>query len=154
VPKATPPTFTWHLGAEARRAASPGTRHAALPPPEPEPGPGLLLLVPPAPRPATPLELALGAALSAVPIRSAHAHGDPFNGYGTLVAVSSTSNPKLARVFTGATSWTPSAAVWQTIVDDGGDLIVTLVGADFEQNRIPEGAGPYVGSVTALHIAP
>ncbi|MEJ7731536.1 MAG: hypothetical protein WKG00_20275 [Polyangiaceae bacterium] len=85
---------------------------------------------------------------------SARAHGDPFNGYGTLLAVSSTSNPKLARVFTGASTWTPSAAIWQAIVDDGGSLTVTLVGADFEQNRIPDGAGPYLGSVTALTIAP
>jgi hypothetical protein len=152
VPAAAPPTFTWHVGPESRRDAPGGTRHAALPPAEPMPGPGLLLLEGPAPRPGTFLELALQAALSGVP--SAHAHGDPFNGYGTLLSVTSTSNPKLARVFTGDSTWTPSAAVWEAIVDAGGTLTVTLVGADFEQNRIAEGGGPFDGSTTTFTIAP
>jgi hypothetical protein len=152
VPAAPPPTFTWHVGAESRGEAPSGARHAALPPAEPEPGPGLRLLELPAPRPGTPLELALQAALSGVP--SAHAHGDPFNGHGTLLSVTSSSNPKLARVFTGASTWTPSAAVWQAIVEAGGTLTVTLVGADFDQNRIAEGGGPFEGSTTTFTIAP
>ena len=152
VPAATPPTFTWHVGPESRREAPDRSRHAALPPSEPLPGPSLRLFEQPAPRAGTFLELALQAALSGVP--SAHAHGDPFNGYGTLLAVSSSSNPKLARVFTGDSTWTPSAAIWQAIVDAGGTLTVTLVGADFEQNRIAEGGGPFDGSTTTFTIAP
>lgn len=151
VPKGEAPTFTWHIGPEARRAAPRDRRLAAVPPPTPWPEP-VLLQTAVAPRPGTFLERALEAALSGV--RSAHAHGDPFNGYGTLLTVSSDSDAKVARVFTGATSWTPSASVWQSIVDAGDAFTVTLVGAEFEENRLPQGTGVYEGSTTTFTVAP
>jgi hypothetical protein len=84
-------------------------------------------------------------------VRSAHAHGDPFSGYGVLLTISSSSDPKLCRVFTGATSYSPSAEVWDKIVA-AGEVTVALVGAAFENNRIPAGSGPYLGSTSTLTI--
>ena len=67
--------------------------------------------------------------------------------------VASASDPKLCRVFTGATSFTPSSEVWSKI-SAASEVTVELVGAAFENNRIPSGAGPFLGSTTALTITP
>ena len=87
------------------------------------------------------------------PPRAAHAHGDPFNGYGYFMTVKSSADPKICRVFTGATSFTPSSEVWSK-VSAAGEVTVELVGAVFEDNRIPSGGGPFLGSTTALTITP
>lgn len=137
------PTFQWSLGATARLHAPGGERRPA--------GPELL-------RPGAAARRGGGwaAPLAALfgPVRAAHAHGDPFSGNATLVVFASSSDPKLVRVFTGATEYTPSADAWAKIRGAGGEVTLTLVGAVFEQNRIGDSGGPYQGSVTTFTVSP
>lgn len=141
LPSTSPPVFTWHVGASASLA----------PQAAPEPVRLAGLLPSPAPRePAftSPLRELFG------PMRSAHAHGTPFTGTGTLLAFSVDSNPKLARVLTGDTSYVPSADVWEKLKAAGKPITLTLTSAIFEQNRVIQDGGPFAGSETTFTIAP
>ena len=145
---ATPiPTFSFQLGSSAS-AATPRDVRVVLRS-TPDWGDALQLLGARARQSALvgPLAELLG------PPRAARAHGDPFNGYGYFMTIKSSADPKLCRVFTGATSFTPSSEVWSKI-SAAGEVTVELVGAAFENNRIPSGGGPFLGSTTNLTITP
>ena len=87
------------------------------------------------------------------PIRVAHAHGTPFSGTGTLLTFSTSSNPKLLRIFTASSSFTPPATDWDRLVAANG-FTLELVSAVFADNRILQDGGPYQGSKTEFTVAP
>ncbi|MRG92737.1 hypothetical protein [Polyangium spumosum] len=133
LPASTIPTFSWAVGGTARRAPAP---------------PSLL----PAERRDEPLLAPLAALLG--PVRAAHAHGTPFTGYATWLVVSTDADPKLARVFTSETSWTPSESIWARVTAAKAPITVELTGAQFVDNRIDMDGGPFQGSKTTFTIAP
>lgn len=144
LPKSTIPTFQWHVGATASHLApaSP-SRFASWPASE--------LVTPtineaPLHRFLAPLGELIG------PMRSARAHGTPFTGNATFLVFSTSSDPKLLRVFTGATAYTPSQAAWDKLAGAGAEITLTLTGAILEQNRIAMDGGPFKGSVSKFTI--
>ncbi len=84
------------------------------------------------------------ALLDGVP--SAYAHGTPLSGPGYFLVFSTSKDPKLLRVFTTATEYTPNAAAWQKITSTGDLVHVVITNADFDQNRIAPSGGPYQGA--------
>jgi hypothetical protein len=87
------------------------------------------------------------------PERSAYAHGPPFNGTGTLLVVTDATGERRLRVFTGDSSFTPSADQWTALAASRQPLTLTLTWADFDDNRIPDGYGPFVGGTVQFQIA-
>jgi hypothetical protein len=132
LPKTPIPTFTWHIGAVTE-----------LRPRAPELLPSTSLE-----RWYRPIFELLG------PERAARAHGTPFTGTATWLVFSTASAPKLARVLTSLSSYTPSQAVWDRMVAAGAPITVTLVSAIFADNRIEMDGGPYQGSKTTFTITP
>jgi len=139
LPRSPIPTFTWKVGATASRQwAVPQHRFANV-------GDAFGLRVEQNPF-AHLLEL-FG------PIRLAHAHGTPFSGTGTLLSFASSSSPKLLRVFTGSSTFTPSTADWDKLAA-AGSFSLELVSAVFADNRLLQDGGPYQGSKTDFTVAP
>jgi hypothetical protein len=139
LPRAPAPAFTWHTGsAAAQRHGAPHQRWG-----------GLELLPRHAPaEERSPLRELFG------PIRSASAHGEPFNGTGTFLVFSVDSDPTLVRVFTGATTYTPSKEVWDKLAGVNKPITLTVVSALFEQDRVVEDGGPFAGSTIKFTVAP
>ena len=82
------------------------------------------------------------------------AHGDPYSGYATYLQFSSTSESHLVEVFTSELTYTPSAEVWDKLAATGESVTLTLIGADFEVDRVIQDGGPYQGTITSLDISP
>jgi len=87
------------------------------------------------------------------PERMAYAHGPPFNGTGTLLVVTDATGARRLRVFTGLTSFTPDADQWAALAAVPQPLTLTLTWAEFDDNRIPDGYGPFVGGTVQFQIA-
>jgi len=135
LPKTPIPTFTWHVGAMAART--------------PVAPPVLFRVEAPAARGFfSPLAELVS------PPRAAHAHGTPFTGTATWVVFSTDSDPKLARVLTSTTSYTPKQDVWDRMVAAKAPITLTLVGAVFSDNRVVMDGGPFQGSKTTFTITP
>jgi hypothetical protein len=83
----------------------------------------------------------------------AHAHGTPMNGTGYLLVVSTASDPKLLRVFTKATSFTPDAAAWERIKQSTGTVKAEVVTGLFENNKIVSNGGPFEGEAISFEVA-
>jgi hypothetical protein len=79
------------------------------------------------------------------PIRVAHAHGTPFSGFGYFLTLDGADGTSVLRVFTDTTSYTPDAPAWAAFADAAQPLTLSVVTAIFEENEIPDGAGPYLG---------
>ncbi len=82
--------------------------------------------------------------LSGVP--AAYAHGTPMSGPGYLLVFSTSKDPKLLRVFTTGTEYTPNEAAWKKITTTGELVHVVITNAEFDQNRIAQDGGPYRGT--------
>lgn len=136
LPKTPIPMFTWHVGGTTRQ--SPNDLHA----------PTLLRL----PESPSTFRSALGEFFG--PVKAAHAHGDPLVGPATFLVFSTATNPKLARVFTNLTSYTPAQAVWDKLVATNAEITVSLIGAEFDNNRIADGGGPVQGTKFVFTISP
>jgi hypothetical protein len=135
LPKTPIPTFTWHVGAMAART--------------PAAPPVLFRVEAPSARAFfSPLAELVG------PPRAVRAHGTPFTGTATWLVFSTDTNPKLARVLTGSTSYTPQQAVWDRMVAAKAPITLTLVGAVFADNRVVTDGGPFQGSKTTFTITP
>jgi hypothetical protein len=154
LPAGTIPTFTWQVGAVTTvKSAEPGA--------ESEPTDAWQRVTSPlaidtqsSERTAAPSLLAQLTGPRALfgPIRVAHAHGPAFSGTGTLLTFSSTANPKLLRIFSGSTSYTPSAEDFGKLVS-AGSFTLHLVSAVFATNRVVTDGGPYDGSTTEFSFA-
>ncbi|HMY19518.1 MAG TPA: hypothetical protein PKA58_24505 [Polyangium sp.] len=136
LPKTPIPTFTWHAGAAVRN--EPWNIDA----------PTLLRV----PEPQSPFRGGLAELFG--PIKAAHAHGDPLVGPATFLVFSTATNPKLTRVFTSLTSYTPTQAVWDKMIAANAEITLSLVGAQFDANRIADGGGPFQGTKFAFTITP
>jgi hypothetical protein len=79
------------------------------------------------------------------PVRTAHAHGAPFNGTAYYLVVSDADSKSILQVFTTETSFTPEAVDWQNLVQARQPLTLTITSAFFEANDVPTGGGPFVG---------
>lgn len=132
--RAQPPLFEWTIGGHVHLGSSPDG------PPSP-----------PEKVPASWLSSALGGALrhvlSGVP--DAYAHGTPFSGTASYLVLTGAGEP--LRVFTGDTSFSPSAAQWEALSEKASSLRAEIVTADFDQNRVV--AGPYQGEARQFEIA-
>lgn len=144
VPASPIPEFSWHFGEAASRLrplpGEPGPaslRFAAAPSQVRRPLPGSWV---------SPLLDLVG------PPRAAHAHGDPLNGTATFVVFSTKDDPKLLRVFTDQTSFTPGQDLWDKLVEAKAEITVSLVAADFESNRIADGGEPVQGTKLSFTI--
>jgi hypothetical protein len=145
LPRATAPTFSWHLGAgmSSERAPLPGHIDQRW-----SFGPAYQSTT------ATGIDWAAPLRLLLSPVRAAHAHGDPFNGTGTFLVFSTDTTPNLVRVFTSNTTYTPSADAWGKMTSAGKPITLKLVSAIFESNRVAQDGGPFAGSTTTFTVAP
>lgn len=139
VPKDPVPQFAWHFGGTAALA------------PEAPPA-SLADLV--APRRAEAAPQGLARAFDWLSIRAAHAHGAPFNGRATFLTFSTADEPKLVRVFTSQSVYQPSVQTWAKFTGATGPITLTLVSADFEQNRIILDGGPITGGTVVFTVTP
>lgn len=139
VPKDPIPQFTWHFGGVSSLApASPPASLAEIV----------------APRRPEAARQGLARAFDWLAIRSAHAHGSPFNGRATFLTFSTADEPKLVRVFTSQEVYQPSVQTWAKFTEATGPITLTLVSADFEQNRIILDGGPITGSTVMFTVSP
>lgn len=140
LPKSPIPEFAWHFGESAiRLRGAPG-----------ELAPALLRLASPLDRArewASPLASLVG------PPRAARAHGDPLNGTATFIVFSTKSDAKLVRVFTDQTSFTPGQDLWDKLTGANAEITVSLVAAEFDNNRIADGGDPVQGTELTFTIA-
>lgn len=136
LPKTPIPTFTWHAG--GMTYLSPHDLHA----------PTLLRWS----ESTSTFRSALGEFFG--PVKAAHAHGDPLIGPATFLVFSTTTDPKLARVFTSLTSYTPAQSVWDKLVAANAEITLSLIGAEFDNNRIADGGSPVQGTKFVFAISP
>ena len=135
LPKSPIPTFTWHVGATTLQTPN---RHEA---------PALLRIPEQSP-------IRSGFAELFGPVKSAHAHGDPLVGAATFLVFSTAKDPKLTRVFTNLNSYTPSQSVWDKLVAANAEITLSLIGAEFDNNRIADSGGPFQGTKFVFTITP
>lgn len=112
--------------------------------------PGTSAATPGAPAKAT-ARFDLGPALG---LRDAWAHGPAVHGKAYLLTVSSPTNPKLFRVFTTKTTFTPAAAAWASIVAGGGSRTATVTMGIFDDSNLAADGGPFAGQPVAFQVAP
>lgn len=84
------------------------------------------------------------------PMRAAHAHGDPMNGKAYLLTLRSNGSV-VARVFTTATTYTPDDETW-TKLKTAKSIEATLASAQYDNNNIVQGSGPFVAPGVAFTI--
>ncbi|MEZ4295843.1 MAG: hypothetical protein R3B70_12775 [Polyangiaceae bacterium] len=75
------------------------------------------------------------------------------NGTATFLVFSTKTDPKLVRVFTTDTTFTPGQATWDTLAGAGEEITLSLVAADFDNNRIADGGDPVQGTQFTFSIA-
>jgi hypothetical protein len=86
------------------------------------------------------------------PIRDAHAHGTPFNGFGYFLELTDAGGASVLRIFTDETTYTADSLVWSALADASQPLTLTLVTAIFEENKVPAGGGPFVGGSVEFSV--
>jgi hypothetical protein len=140
LPKATIPTFVWHAGTTVFQMP----QENRIPTLEPK----LWRL------PELPSTIRSGLAEFFGPIKAACAHGEPLVGPGTFLTFSTATNPKVVRVLTSLTSYTPAQAEWDKLIAANAEMTLSLIGADFDLNRIADGGGPFQGTKFVFTITP
>lgn len=135
LPKTPISTFTWHVGGMTR---SPHDLRA----------PTLLRL----PESTSTFRSALGGFFG--PVKAAHAHGDPLVGPAAFLVFSTETNAKLVRVFTNLTSYTPTQAVWDKLDAANAEITLSLIGAEFDNNRVADGGALVQGTKFVFTISP
>jgi len=136
LPKASIPTFTWHAGATAYVI------------PQEDRTPTLWRL------PESTSTIRSGLAELFGPVKTAHAHGTPLVGNATFLTFSTAANAKVVRVFTTLTSYTPAQAEWDKLVAANAEITLSLIGAEFDNNRIADSGGPFQGTKFLFTITP
>lgn len=81
----------------------------------------------------------------------AFAHGAPISGRAYFVVFQTPDDPKLLRVFTTNLSYTPDAAAWEKLVS-AGQFTARIGTAIFDENKIAEGGGPFVGKARSMTV--
>jgi hypothetical protein len=88
------------------------------------------------------------------PVPPAYAHGETLSGRTYFLVIATADDPKLVRLFTRDTAYTPDAGVWSRITAAKGPLTVTVTGAIFESARIASGGGPWKSAAVSFTVAP
>lgn len=132
IPPTPIPTFTWH----PRGATAVRQRLELLPP----------ALAPHAPRERTafagfvgPLRELLG------PERAAHAEEASMQGSGYFLVFSTDTEPKVLRVFTTKTSYTPDAKTWDRLASLQIWTTLTILTGAFTNDQLSPTGGPFTG---------
>ncbi len=76
------------------------------------------------------------------------------NGTATLLTFSTAADSQVVRVFTDQTSYQPAQADWDKLVGAGAEITLSLVAADFDNNRIAGGGAPVQGTKFAFTVTP
>jgi hypothetical protein len=84
--------------------------------------------------------------------RVAYAHGAPMNGEAFLLVFSTAREPHWLRVFLQGRSFTPSDAEWGRLAGAREPLSLTVTRAVFEEGRLTEDGGPFVGPAIEFTI--
>ena len=92
----------------------------------------------------------LGALLG--PIRPAAAHTPPFNGTGTFLVVTDATGARRLQVFTDQPSFQSTTTGWATLADARQPLTLVITWAEFDEGRILDGGGPFVGGSVQFQI--
>lgn len=136
LPSGDVPIFKWHAGATAR--ANPPPRLPAFEPLAPT-------------RRASPVDALLGLALAWE--TPALAHGTPITGPAFLLTMES-DGTRIARLFTTGTEYLPNADTWAKLKAAKQPLKLTLLGAEFETNRVAQDGGPWQGTPVTVTVGP
>jgi hypothetical protein len=88
------------------------------------------------------------------PERSASAAPGMLDQRGYFLLFSTDSTPRLLRVFTTRTSYSPDAKAWKTLTDAGTWTKLLVVSADFWHDDLVPGTGPFVGASILFCIEP
>jgi hypothetical protein len=83
-------------------------------------------------------------------MREAHAHGTPMNGKAYLLTLRSNGST-LVRVFTTNTVYTPDDEAW-TKLKEAKNIEVVLASAQYDNDNIVQGSGPFVAPGVAFTI--
>jgi hypothetical protein len=127
LPKDVPPTISWHVGgASVRREVLQEKRSASV-------------------------VDRLGGWFGP---REASAHGAPVNGRAYLLVFSTPSNPEVVRVFTTELEYTFDAASWTKIALENAPVTLAITNAIFEENRVAQDGGPFVGEPVTFSVGP
>jgi len=78
----------------------------------------------------------------------------PLNGAGYFLLFSTDATPRLLRVFTTKTSYTPSAAAWATLDSAKTWTTLDIFAANFVDDALAPGGGPFKGTSIAFCIEP
>lgn len=143
LPKGTIAEFAWHFGSAASRTAP----FLKGPSREAPPGPALLRFASAERSLIEPFAELLG------PPRGALAHGDPLTGTATWLVFATAKEPALVRVFTDQTTFLPGQETWDKLAAAGEEITLTLIAADFDNNRIADGGDPVIGSSFKFTVA-
>lgn len=87
------------------------------------------------------------------PTSTEPAHGDPYSGYATYLEFT-VGGETPVQVLTSELSWTPTTEAWDELAAAGQPITLTLVGAEFEQDRVLQDGGPYAGSTIEFEVTP
>jgi hypothetical protein len=80
------------------------------------------------------------------PVRAAHAEASPESDTtGYFLVFSTDSDPKLLRVFTTKTSYTPDKKAWDTLLSVNIWTTLSILTATFNQGSLTLKDGPYTG---------
>jgi len=84
--------------------------------------------------------------------REAFAHGAPMNGDAFFVSFEAADRSHPLRVFTQDSFYAPTPPEWQTLVSAGGTLTLSVTHAIFDQGRLTEDGGPFVGEPLVVSV--
>jgi hypothetical protein len=132
-----PATFAWHVGGATAALEAPSEPHSPA---------GL--------SPAPPRSVRESLVDLVGPPRAANAHGPPVNGRAYFLVLSDAKEHAVVRVFTTNLSYTPDAAAWQKLQSAAGPLTAGITSAVFENSRVAQDGGPYVGQPVTFSLAP
>lgn len=141
LPKATPATFSWHFGATTMKFNHNSNEFKYFPSPA-------LANKNNKSEWLYPLKELIG------PMRNAQAHGTPFTGTASFLVFATPDNPALLRIITSETSFTPDNSAWTKLGGAGKAITLTINSAEFENNRIVQGGGPFAGGSVQFTIVP
>lgn len=79
-------------------------------------------------------------------------HGDPVNGRAFRLTFRGADGAVALEVFTLLESYTPTAEAWTDVAAATDPVSVELVSAIFENNRVSQDGGPFVGDTLSLTV--
>jgi hypothetical protein len=129
LPPAPIPTFNWHPPGSLAARSGPRQGPPSLLPRAPEEHPTVTSVL---------VDL-LG------PERAAYADAAPMSGLGYFLVFSTDVDPKMLRVFTTKTTYTPDAKAWEKLSSAKIWTTLVIASASFADDRLMADGGPFLG---------